>query len=148
MDKDSEINIMWKLSSEYIAYLYDYWIEKKDGDEYLYMQMEICDCNLKNLFVKINESKNLPDDIIITIEIEVMRQIFESVNYLHLNKVIHRDFKPSNILIKFNSSNERFIKLCDFGLSVNHEWSSMTHTSDVGTNDYIAPEVKQGGKYI
>ena len=147
MDKNSEISIMWKLSSEYIANLYDYWIEMKDDDEFLYMEMELCDCNLKDFFIQITECKNLPDEIIITIEIEVLKQMFESVNYLHQNKVIYRDLKPYNILIKFNSSNGRFIKLCDFGLSVNHEWSSMSHTSDVGTGVYIAPEVKQGGKY-
>ena len=148
MDKNSEINIMWKLSSEYIANLYDYWIEKtNDGDEFLYMQIEICNYNMNDFFAKICECKNLPDDIIITIEIEVMKQMFESVNHLHLNKVIHRDLKPCNILIKLNSSNERFIKLCDFGLSVNHDLSSMTHSSDVGSNKYKAPEVKHGGKY-
>ena len=148
MDKNSEINIMWKLSSEYIANLYDYWIEKtKDNDEFLYMQMEFCDCNLKDFFTMLQKYQNLPDEIIFIMEIEILKQIFESVNYLHQNKVIHRDLKPSNILIKYNTSNGRFIKLCDFGLSVNHEWSSMTHTSNVGTNDYIAPEVKQGLKY-
>ena len=148
MDKNSEINIMWKLSSEYIANLYDYWTDKtNDGDEFLYMQMELCDCNLKDFFNTINNFKNLPDEIIFIIEIEILKQVFESVNYLHLNKVIHRDLKPSNILFKYNSSNGRFIKLCDFGLSMNHEWSSMTHTSNVGTNNYIAPEVKHGGKY-
>ena len=51
MDKNSEINIMWKLSSEYIANLYDFWIDKtNDGDEFLYLQMERCDYNLEKLF--------------------------------------------------------------------------------------------------
>ena len=148
MDKNSEINIMWKLSSEYIANLYDYWIEKtNDGDEFLYLEMEICDCNLKNFFTKLNLLNNLPDEIIFIIEFEILKQIFESVNYLHQNKVIHRDLKPSNILIKLNLSNGRFIKLCDFGLSVNHEWSKMSHTPYVGTGVYIATEVKNGEKY-
>ena len=147
MDKNSEINIMWKLSSEYIANLYDFWIENTNVDDILYLQMEICDCNLKDLFSILNEYRNLPDEIIFIIEIEILKQIFESVQYLHQNKVIHRDLKPTNILIKYNTSNGRFIKLCDFGLSVNHESDSMNHTSNVGTNDYKAPEVKQGAKY-
>ena len=43
----------------------------------------------------------------------VMKQLAEAVNYLHENKIAHRDIKLANIL-KFSGNN---VKLADFGLS-------------------------------
>ena len=145
MDKNSEINIMWKLSSEYIANSYDYWTEKTKYNEFLFIQMEYCDCDLKVFLAKINEFRN--NEIIFIIKNELLMQLFESVYFLHLNKVIHRDLKPSNILIKYNSPNGRFIKLCDFGLSINHDSSSNSHSSNVSSFRYMAPEVMKGRSY-
>lgn len=39
-------------------------------------------------------------------------QILQGISYLHKSKLIHRDVKPSNILIDVNCD----IKICDFGL--------------------------------
>lgn len=39
-------------------------------------------------------------------------QILQGIAYLHKSKLIHRDVKPSNILIDTNCD----IKICDFGL--------------------------------
>ena len=81
--------------------------------------------------------------MVFIITFDILKQIFESVNHLHRNKVIHRDLKPSNILIKLDSPNGRFIKLCDFGISINYELSS-TLTTNVGSPFYMAPEVSDG----
>ncbi|CAG2178047.1 unnamed protein product, partial [Oppiella nova] len=98
------------------------------------------------------------------ISCEILRQILESVQYLHeLNpQIIHRDLKPENILIAENVRNGRFIKLCDFGLAVEHQKLcdfglavehqkvSQSHTRNVGTPKYMAPDLDQSknGRFI
>ena len=52
--------------------------------------------------------------------------------------VIHRDVKPSNILLNKNSDSKIEIKLCDFGIAGNLI-NSMAKTN-VGCKPYMAPE--------
>lgn len=47
----------------------------------------------------------------------IMKQIAEGVNYMHENKIAHRDIKLANIL-KFKDNK---VKLADFGLSSFYE---------------------------
>ncbi|CAG2180074.1 unnamed protein product, partial [Oppiella nova] len=79
------------------------------------------------------------------ISCEILRQILESVQYLHeLNpQIIHRDLKPENILIAKHVRNGRFIKLCDFGLAVEHRTETQSHSKNKGTPKYMAPELDQ-----
>ncbi len=57
------------------------------------------------------------------------------------HQIIHRDVKPSNILV--NSQGE--IKICDFGVS-GQLIDSMAN-SFVGTRSYMSPERLQGSQY-
>lgn len=62
--------------------------------------------------------------------------VVSALQYLHAElKVIHRDVKPSNILI--NRRGE--VKMCDFGIS-GYLVDSVAKTIDAGCKPYMAPE--------
>merc|ERR1712232_599668 len=70
-------------------------------------------------------------------------QIAMALQYIHSEKVLHRDIKTSNILLAEPSGPGSALKLGDFGLS-----RVLEHTSDiartiVGAPYYISPEVCQ-----
>eukprot|EP01063_Lacrimia_lanifica_P002178 TRINITY_DN1112_c0_g1_i2.p1 TRINITY_DN1112_c0_g1~~TRINITY_DN1112_c0_g1_i2.p1 ORF type:complete len:1436 (+),score=470.82 TRINITY_DN1112_c0_g1_i2:121-4428(+) len=55
---------------------------------------------------------------------KLLLQLVEGLMYLHLHQVLHRDMKPSNILVEHYGS-KVMLKICDFGLSViPKEWNS------------------------
>lgn len=71
-----------------------------------------------------------------------------AVAFLHSKKVLHRDFKSKNILVKSDNT----IKVTDFGLSKikfdSQASSSVNHSDFVGTFAWMAPElVTEKGKY-
>ena len=61
------------------------------------------------------------------------------------NRMIHRDIKLKNILLKNNYSNHE-IGLCDFGLCCS-ENKKEKHFSYCGTPGYVAPEILKKKAY-
>lgn len=105
-----------------------------DGE--LSIAMEYMDGGSLDLVLK--QIDRIPEKILAKITSEVLK----GLSYLReLHQIIHRDVKPSNILI--NSHGE--IKLCDFGVS-GQLIDSMAN-SFVGTRSYMSPERLQGIHY-
>lgn len=71
----------------------------------------------------------------------ILKQVLAGVGYAHAKGVIHRDVKPSNIML----NNEGQIKILDFGLSKNIETSTYTRSPGImGTYSYMSPEQIMG----
>ena len=73
-----------------------------------------------------------------------MSQIMLATKHLHDNNIIHRNLKPSNILI-FEENPDIFIfKLCDFGVSkvvnVTAKQTGLETIKHLFTMNYAAPE--------
>ena len=71
----------------------------------------------------------------------LFKTIFEAVNYLHENKIIHRDIKLDNIIM----TEKQNLKLIDFDLSVVQNLKS--NNNPVGTLQYMAPELLNGMRF-
>jgi mitogen-activated protein kinase kinase kinase 13 len=65
------------------------------------------------------------------------KQISNGVNYLHSNKIVHRDLKSPNILIAENF----ILKISDFGTSKQLGNKQGQEMSFNGTSAWMAPEV-------
>ncbi|NXE13719.1 MK15 kinase, partial [Lophotis ruficrista] len=72
----------------------------------------------------------------------ILYQLLKATKFIHSGNVIHRDQKPSNILLDADC----FVKLCDFGLArslhqMNEDQGNPALTEYVATRWYRAPEI-------
>uniref|UniRef100_A0A670Y1S4 Serine/threonine-protein kinase PLK n=1 Tax=Pseudonaja textilis TaxID=8673 RepID=A0A670Y1S4_PSETE len=66
-----------------------------------------------------------------------LRQIILGCQYLHSNRVIHRDLKLGNLFL----NDDMEVKIGDFGLATRVEYDGERKKTLCGTPNYIAPEV-------
>ncbi|XP_075059782.1 interferon-induced, double-stranded RNA-activated protein kinase-like [Mixophyes fleayi] len=102
--------------------------------ESLFIQMEWCaNGTLESWIEKMDKIDKLKS-------LDIFRQIVHGVEYIHSEKVIHRDLKPVNILF----SKDMTVKIADFGLatpmSLNRGSQALVRTRLRGTKRYMAPE--------
>lgn len=86
-------------------------------------------------------------DISLRRKLEVINKVIKALDYAHQQGIVHRDVKPSNILLTKTLEP----KLCDFGIATAlwGQESRFTRTDEtIGTIDYIAPEQKESSKDV
>lgn len=103
----------------------------REGD--VWICMEVMDTSVDKFYARAFASgRTLPEHVLRLIAYSVV----SALHYLHTRlKVIHRDVKPSNILISRSGK----VKMCDFGIS-GYLVDSVAKTIDAGCKPYMAPE--------
>ncbi|GMQ78299.1 MAG: hypothetical protein BMS9Abin02_0800 [Anaerolineae bacterium] len=128
-----------------IVRIYDF----GEFEERLYIAMEyIGGGNLRSHLTRLQKSNRyLPLDQ----SLQIVAHIADALDYAHENGVVHRDVKPSNILLKRlkkpDRPNEQPFRavLTDFGLVKVIEGQELTESGmTVGTPTYMSPEQCQG----
>jgi serine/threonine-protein kinase len=108
-------------------------VGEADGRPYLAVQY----VRGRSLEARVKEEGPLPIDD----TLRIVDQIASGLDALHSSGVVHRDVKPSNIMLDENGD----AWLTDFGLAKGPEYTLLTKAGQVmGTLDYIAPELIKG----
>ncbi|MBZ0187320.1 MAG: serine/threonine protein kinase [Candidatus Obscuribacterales bacterium] len=83
---------------------------------------------------------------------EIFTQVTSALVHAHSRGVVHRDVKPSNILVSLTKDGKLFAKLVDFGIAkliypMGEQTQVMTSAGQtVGSPAYMSPEQAQGKK--
>ena len=132
-DLNNEINILKLLSSNVnsVKYYGDYDIKNEKV-----IVMEKCDMNLKEFIIQKKNSFSCKE---IKDKFEALNKLFRK---MQREKIIHRDLKLENLLIKYNKEKTDYlIKLGDYGLGKFKGKSNGIFSGLKGTPDTVAPEI-------
>jgi len=121
-----EINITKKLHNKHIIKLIDHFVIDEKGKLYIVYEY-VGGGTLQNLLENSPTGK-LPDNQ----SQFIFKQLIAAIEYIHSEKILHRDIKPDNIL--FTHSN--VLKLSDFGVS---EDSSLLEDFECLSRSYGSP---------
>lgn len=106
----------------------------REGD--VWICMEVMDTSLDKFYKLVYHNSTNPEKIPEDILGKIAFAAISALRYLQSElKVIHRDVKPSNMLVNRNGD----VKICDFGIS-GHLVDSVAKTIDAGCKPYMAPE--------
>uniref|UniRef100_T1PC73 Polo kinase kinase n=1 Tax=Musca domestica TaxID=7370 RepID=T1PC73_MUSDO len=123
-----EIDILSEIRHPNIVELYEaFFVELK-----LWMLIEYCDGGaLDSIMVELEKPLNEPQIAY------VCKHMTEGLDFLHKNKVIHRDLKAGNVLLTMEGG----VKLADFGVSAKNKHTLQKHDTFIGTPYWMAPEL-------
>jgi len=74
-------------------------------------------------------------------QVDFCLQMAMGLNYLHSQRIAHRDYKSLNVLVSTNSDGEWLLKISDFGLSKEETGATLSTVTAFGTPAWSAPEI-------
>jgi len=130
---EREAKCVAALAHQNIVHIYDF-ITRGTS---MYIVMEFVEGI--DLFELLGKVERLPPDIAAIIGLQAAR----ALEYAHFRGVVHRDFKPSNLMI----TKQGELKLMDFGIARDESFDDLTRPgTSLGTPAYMSPEQIMGEK--
>ncbi len=81
--------------------------------------------------------------------VQIARQVCSAMSEAHAAGLVHRDLRPTNILLVEQGSEKDFVKVLDFGLVKDlgaEEHDTSAEGATIGSPWYVAPEQIRGGQ--
>lgn len=109
-----------------------------DGTPYIVMEL----CKGQSLADLVKETGSISPKRVLQIATEVAK----ALDHAHENKVVHRDIKPTNIIVTKQEDGSDLVKIADFGIAkvlptANRQTHNLTETGEVfGSPSYMSPE--------
>ncbi len=134
---EKEVITLSRCNHPHIVQILWHWEEQSEA----YIMMERMSQNLeRHIEVQAQERGGQPFEL--HVAIDIMLQVAKAMQYLHKNKIVHRDLKTSNILVDDSTEGYVLVKLADFGLAKTYDKTQTVRTQTTGgTPRYAAPEV-------
>ncbi|KAJ2893489.1 Protein kinase C signaling pathway involved MAPKK protein [Coemansia aciculifera] len=134
-----ELKLLKQCQSPFIVKYYGAYFSADDDGQSIAICMEYCEGgSLESVYKRVAKlNAQIGEGVLGKVALAVLNGLV----HLHSYRVIHRDVKPSNILVTGRGE----IKLCDFGVS--GELVDSIAQTFVGTSYYMAPERIQGDRY-
>ena len=130
----NEVNILSSLNHPNIIS----YIESFIHNDFLYIIMEYADGGDLSLKIQKHGKLFTEEEIL-----KMFTQLVLAIQYIHDNKILHRDIKPQNIFLTKNGD----IKLGDFGIAKVLDYTMQLCKTQIGTFFYLSPEICEGKSY-
>lgn len=141
-DAIREAELLRSLSHPNVIDFVDSFVEEsRSGSAFLYIIMGFADAG--DLAARIQEALDLGKAIPEHEVMSVSSQVVLALSYLHRNRILHRDVKPTNIFL----TKRRLVKLGDLGLAKRVDLSASLAQTPAGTPLYTSPEVCHKQRY-
>ncbi|KAH7815568.1 putative plant dual-specificity MAP kinase kinase family domain protein [Monocercomonoides exilis] len=134
--RKKEVHILQRMKSPFVVQYLEHFYD----ENYTYIIMEHCqNGDLRHLLEAHKKKQSYFEEIDV---LKCFVHALLALEFVHRNQVIHRDVKPENLLFS-----KDFLKLGDFGFSIQLQQPTDKATSLVGSPWYDSPEKILGKPY-